>query len=84
MRVSCGFLVIGLSGKTRTQIFPPLDEARHRHARRFNLAIGQPARLERLQPVVSKRDVGAAPRLAGHAPALLLSVLDLLRHQHGE
>src|SRR3954447_7956813 len=23
IRVSCGFLVIGLSGKTRTQIFPP-------------------------------------------------------------
>ena len=23
MRVSCGFLVIGLSGNTRTQILPP-------------------------------------------------------------
>ena len=59
-----------------------LDEARHRHARRLDLARRHPARLHRLQAVVAERDVRSAPRLAGHAPALLLAVLDLLRHQH--
>ena len=41
-----------------------LDEAGHRDARRLDLPIGQPARLERLQPVVAERHVGPAPRLA--------------------
>src|SRR5206468_8371219 len=58
------------------------DEARHRDARRLDLAVGQPAGLERLQPVVAERHVAAAPRLAAHAAALLLAELDLLRHQH--
>src|SRR6185503_14388749 len=53
-----------------------------RDARRLDLAIGQPARLERLEAVVAERHVRPAPRLAGHAPALLLAVLHLLRHQH--
>src|SRR5262249_7898910 len=34
------------------------------------------------QPVVAERDLGTAPGLAGHAPALLLAVLHFLRHQH--
>src|SRR5262249_42755564 len=59
-----------------------LDEARHRNPRRLDLAIREPAGLERLQPVVPEGDIRAAPGLAGHAPALLLSELDLLRHQH--
>src|SRR5688572_25032980 len=59
-----------------------LDEARHRHAGRLDLTGGHPARLHRLQPVVSERDIRAPPRFSGHATALLLAVLDLLRHQH--
>src|SRR6185295_14519100 len=47
-----------------------------------NLPIRQPARLERLQPVVAERHIGSAPGLAGHAPALLFAVLHFLRHQH--
>jgi hypothetical protein len=45
-------------------------------------AIGEPARLERAQPEVAERHIGAAPRLAAHAAALLLPILDFLRHQH--
>src|SRR5204862_747334 len=60
------------------------DEPCHGDAGRFNLTVCQPAGLERLQPVVAERDVASAPRLAAHAPALLLSELDLLRHQHND
>src|SRR5205814_602374 len=59
-----------------------LDEARHRHARRLDLPVGQPARLERLQPVVAERHVRPPPGLARHPAALLLPVLHFLRHQH--
>src|SRR5206468_8515266 len=58
------------------------DEASHGDACRLDLTIGQPAWLERLQPVVAERHLTAAPRLATHAAALLLAVLDLLGHQH--
>src|SRR5690606_37876746 len=60
-----------------------LDEARHRDTGRLDLARRQPARLQRLQPVVPEGHIGPAPGLAPHAPALHLAVLDLLRHQHG-
>jgi hypothetical protein len=41
------FLVIGLSGNIRIQIFPPrFDVTRHRDTCRFNLAIRDPAGLE--------------------------------------
>src|SRR6185503_6334460 len=59
-----------------------LDETGHRDARRFDLAVGDPGRLHRLHPVVAERHIRSAPRFAGHTPALLLAVLDLLRHQH--
>src|SRR5581483_3380570 len=41
-------------------------------------------RLERLQTVVAERHVRSAPRLAGHAAALLLAVFHFLRHQHND
>src|SRR5207245_4893456 len=59
-----------------------LDRTGHRHASRFDLAIRNPAALHRLQPVVAERQCRAAPRFAGHPPALLLAVLYFLRHQH--
>src|SRR5262252_3350870 len=58
------------------------DEAGHRHARRLDLSVRQPAGLERLESEIAERYVGPAPGLAGHAPALLLAVLHFLRHQH--
>ena len=61
-----------------------LDEPRHRDAGRLDLPVREPAGLHRLQPEVPERDVGAAPGLACHAPALLLPELDLLRHQHDD
>src|SRR5262249_10848942 len=59
-----------------------LDETRHRHARRFDLPVGKPARLERPQPVIAERHIGAAPGLSCHPAALLLPIFDLLGHQH--
>ncbi len=83
MRVSCGFLVIGLSGKhANPDLAAALDAARQRDARRFDLPIGQPARLERHQPEVAERDRRPAPRQPAHPSALLLAILDFLRHQH--
>src|SRR5690242_3478411 len=81
IRVSSGFLVMGLSGNTRTQILPPRLMKRVIATRRLDLPRRHPARLHRLQAVVSERHVGASPRFAGHATALLLAVLDLFRHQ---
>src|SRR5262249_12090242 len=59
-----------------------LDPARQGDARGLDLPIRQPARLKRHQAVVAKGDRRPAPRLSAHPAALLLSVLDLLRHQH--
>jgi hypothetical protein len=55
---------------------------RHRDARRFDLAICNPGRLEALEPILTKANLTAAGRDAGHAPSHLLSVLNFLRHQH--
>src|SRR5207249_4764094 len=59
-----------------------LDEARDRDARGLDLAVGDPCRLERLEPVLSEGDVRPA---VGHSlapPAHLLPVLDPLRYEH--
>src|SRR5262249_29725215 len=61
-----------------------LHETRHGHAARLDLAIGHPSGLEHLQPVIAERQRRAAPRLAGHAPALLFPILHFLWHQHNE
>src|ERR1700675_2609677 len=57
-------------------------EAGHGHAASFDLTIGNPARLEHLQPEVTKRQRASAPGFSGHAAALLLAVLYFLWHQH--
>src|SRR3984957_20215914 len=64
------------------QLSATLDEARNRYARSFNLAVGDPRALERLQTVLAKRQIAAAPGFAGAPPAHLLPVLHLLGHQH--
>src|SRR5205085_2707586 len=57
-----------------------LDGSRHGHARGLDLPRGNPRAFERLEPKFAEGNRRTAPRLAGHAPALLLSILDLLRH----
>src|SRR5271157_1072572 len=64
------------------QLAAALDEPRDGHARGFNLAVGDPGILHRLQAILPEGQLAAAPGLAFAAAALLLSVLHLLRHQH--
>src|SRR5216684_3781270 len=64
------------------QFSAALDEPRNRHARRFDLPVGNPRAFHGLQSVLAERQIPAAPGLAIAAPAHLLSVLHLLRHQH--
>src|SRR5580704_8058182 len=59
-----------------------LHETRHGHAAGFNLAVGDPSRLENFESEIPKGQRASAPRLAGHTPALLLAVLYFLWHQH--
>src|SRR5712692_3498738 len=60
-----------------------LDAAGQRHPRRLDLTVGDPARLERLEPELAEGQGRAALGLALHAAALGLPVLDPLGHQHG-
>src|ERR1035441_1151441 len=61
-----------------------LPAALDRAAPCLDLARGEPARLERLQPVLPERELRALARGPAHAAALLLPILDLRRHQHRE
>src|SRR5580692_12298222 len=70
--------------QTQPNLSAALDETRHRDTRGLNLAVGNVAALQNLQTVVAKREIGAAPRLAAHAAALLLAILDLLGQKHGK
>src|SRR4030095_11517036 len=66
-----------------TEIYPlPLHDALPISSR-FNLAIRDPCRVQRLQSEVAKLERGAAPGFAAHPAALLLAVLHFLWHQHG-
>src|SRR5437764_13900761 len=58
-----------------------LDETSHGHATRLDLPVGNPSRLEDLPSVIPERQRAAGPGLPGHAPALLLAVLNFLLHQ---
>src|SRR5882762_9370795 len=64
------------------QFSAALDEPCNRHARSFNLPVGDPRAFHGLQSVLAERQISAAPSLAVAAAAHLLSVLHLLRHQH--
>src|ERR1700674_970379 len=77
------FLGDGLVRKQSDPDLPPtLDETRHGDPVRLDLPVGNPARLQHLQSIVPESQLAAAPRLAGHASALLLAVLYFLWHQH--
>src|SRR5258708_7495695 len=64
------------------QFSAALDEPRDRHARRFDLPVGDPRVFHGLQAVLAERQIPAPPGFAVAAPAHLLSVFHLLRHQH--
>src|SRR4051794_39211364 len=59
-----------------------LDLAGHRDTGGLDLAVGQPARVERLQAVLAELHPGLAAREPGSAPTVLLAVLDALRGEH--
>src|SRR3954454_18439789 len=59
-----------------------LDVAGHRDTSRLDLAVGDPAGIERLEAVVAEMDLLLALRVTPTAPALLLAELGLARHQH--
>src|SRR3954467_4283607 len=59
-----------------------LDLASHRDTSRLDLAIGDPAGVEGLEPVVTELDGRLAARVAGPAAAVHLAELGLLRHEH--
>src|SRR6266566_892713 len=61
-----------------------LHETRHGHAAGFNLPIGDPSRLQNLQPEIAECQRRSAPGLAGRATALLLAILHFLWHQHND
>src|SRR5215203_1742546 len=54
----------------------------HRDTRRLYLAVGDPGRLQGLQPVLAELDVRAALGLATHPAPVRLPVLELLGYKH--
>src|SRR4051794_37987959 len=60
-----------------------LDLAGHRDTGGLDLAVGDPAAVERLQPVLAEGHGAPALGVAAHSAAHLFAVLDPLRHQHG-
>ncbi len=76
-------LGVGLVGEdVDPNLAAALDLARHRDSGGFDLAIRDPAALHRLEAVLPERHARGALRVALHAAALLLAVLDALRAQH--
>src|SRR3954463_12493277 len=59
-----------------------LDLAGHRDTRGLDLAVGEPARVQRLQAVLAELDRRLAARQPGPAAAMLLAVLDALGGKH--
>src|SRR5262245_22475287 len=59
-----------------------LDLSRHRDSGGLDLAVGDPAAIDRLQPVLAEGDAVAALRISAAAATLLLAVANPLRHQH--
>src|SRR3954452_14108512 len=59
-----------------------LDLAGHRDTRGLDLAVGQPALVERLDAVLAELHLGLAAGQAGPPAAVLLAVLDALGGEH--
>src|SRR5579864_4822454 len=76
-------LRIGLVGEdVDPDLAAALDLARHRDPGRLDLAVVDPAGLERLQPVVAELHRRLALRQPAPSSALVLAELGLLREQH--
>jgi hypothetical protein len=72
---------VGLVGEDVDPDLPAtFDLAGHRDAGGLDLAVGDPAAVERLQPVLAEGDRAAALGVAAHPAAHLFAVLDPLRH----
>src|SRR5205085_4020918 len=59
-----------------------LDLARHRDSRGLDLAVGQPAALQRLEPVLAELHLDLPARVPAPPSAVLLAMLDALGRQH--
>jgi hypothetical protein len=82
MRVSAGFLLSGLSGKTRIHRARALDVAGERDTRRFELAGGHPAAVGGLEAEVAERKDEPRHAVPRRRPLWHLRKLDLLRCEH--
>src|SRR5258708_4338348 len=79
-----GFLGNGLVRENPDPDFAAaLDGTRHGDTGRFDLAVRDPTAPHRFQSVIAEGETRSTPGFAGHTSALLFSVLDFLRHQHG-
>src|SRR4029077_9102672 len=78
-----GFLGVGLVGEDVDPDLPAtFDLAGHRHTSGLDLTVGDPAALDRLDPVLAEGDGAATLGVAAHAAAALFAVLDAFRAQH--
>src|SRR6201995_4704453 len=78
-----GLLGVGLVGEDVDPDLPAtFDLAGHRDTGSLDLAVGDPAALDGLDPVLAEGDGAAALGGAAHPATELFAVLDPLRHQH--
>jgi hypothetical protein len=83
MRVSAGFLVTDLSGKTRDEdLAAAAHETRHDAPCRLDLAVGHPGRLRGLQAELAEGQVVALGGDAAAAAAVKLAIFDAGWQQH--
>src|SRR5450631_1467679 len=68
--------------QTDPDLAAALHKTRHRHPARFDLPVGDPSRFQHFQPKLTESQRAPPPGLPRHSPALLLAVLNFLRHQH--
>src|SRR5437588_12775704 len=68
--------------QTKPNLATAFHETRHSNTACLNLPVGDVAAFQHLQSVVTEGELGTPPGLTGHAPALLLAVLNFFRHQH--
>src|SRR5262249_61681139 len=81
---SGGFLGVRLVREPVAPDLPAsLDLAGHRDSGSLDLAVGDPAAIEGLEPVLAEGDGGPPLGVAAPLAALLLAVTNPLRHQHG-
>src|SRR6185369_10736946 len=78
-----GLLRVGLVGEdVDPDLAATFDLAGHRDTGGLDLAVGDPAAIDRLQAVLAEGDARVALVVAAHPAAHLFAVLDPFRHQH--